>query len=280
MTHGKKSKTIYTDLKYNRYMTDDRNRKSGNTISKFCNNEASTSHGKKSKTIYTDLKYNRYMTDDRNWKSGNTISKFCIHDNCNKEAIYNFWGMKPKYCIDHKKDYYVNIYKNPVSKFCDYKNCNKTAIYNFQLMKPRYCFDHKSKWHVNIPKKHTLCCKHFISYSPKTKCPKCKIKKSPKCDECNITASYNFPKSRPLKCLKHRKKGMVNIKRKHILCEVHDISRSKKVECKKCKLDIDKYDNSSKYMKNKIYKQYKNDLMENINKNLKIMIPKQFYKIF
>ena len=36
MTHGKKSKTIYTDLKYNRYMTDDRNRKSGNTISKFC----------------------------------------------------------------------------------------------------------------------------------------------------------------------------------------------------------------------------------------------------
>ena len=25
MTHGKKSKTIYTDLKYSRYMTDDRN---------------------------------------------------------------------------------------------------------------------------------------------------------------------------------------------------------------------------------------------------------------
>ena len=97
MTHGKKSKTIYTDLKYNRYMTDDRNRKSGNTIFKFCiydncNNESSTSHGKKSKTIYTDLKYNRYMTDDRNRKSGNTISKICIHDNCNKKAEYYFWG--------------------------------------------------------------------------------------------------------------------------------------------------------------------------------------------
>ena len=274
MTHGKKSKTIYTDLKYNRYMTDDRNRKSGNTISKFCNNEASTSHEKKSKTIYTDMKYNRYMTDDRNRKSGNTISKFCIHDNCNKEAIYNFWGMEPKYCIDHKKDYYVNIYKNPVSKFCDYNNCEKTAIYNFWGMRPRYCFDHKDKLHVNIPKKHKLCYKHYISHSPKTKCPKCKIKKSPKCDECNITASYNFPKSRPLKCLKHRKKGMVNIKRKHILCEVHDISHSKKVECKKCKLDIDNYDNSSKYMKNKIYKQYKNDLMENINKKFKNHDPK------
>ena len=266
MTHGKKSKTIYTDLKYNRYMTDDRNRKSGDTISKFCNNESSTSHGKKSKTIYTDLKYNRYMTDDRNRKSGNTISKFCIHDNCNKEAIYNFWGMEPKYCIDHKKDYYVNIYKNPVSKICNHHNCNKTAIYNFWGMKPRYCFDHKDKLHVNIPKKHKLCYKHYISHSPKTICPKCKIKKSPKCDECNITASYNFPKLRPLKCLKHRKKGMVNIKRKHILCEVHDISHSKKVECKKCKLDIDNYDNSSKYMKNKIYNKFENDLTEKIKR--------------
>ena len=185
-------------------------------------------HEKKSKTIYTDLKYNGYMTDDRNRKSGNTISKFCIHDNCNKKAEYYFWGMKP-----------------------------------------RYCFDHKDKWHVNIPKKHILCCKHFISHSPKTICPKCKIKKSTKCDECNITASYNFLKLRPLKCLKHRKKGMVNIKRNHILCEVHDISHSEKSGCKKCKLDIDNYDNSSKYMKNKIYKKYKNDLIEKIKKKFK-----------
>ena len=121
-------------------------------------------HGKKSKTIYTDLKYNRYMTDDRNWKSGNPVSKkkskSCNHDNCNKTAIYNYWGMKPK-----------------------------------------FCFDHKDKYHVNIPKKHTLCTIHYISHSLKTKCPKCKIKKSTKFDECNITASYNFPKLRPLKCL-------------------------------------------------------------------------------
>ena len=221
---------------------------------------------KKSKTIYTDLKYNRYMTDDRNRKSGNTISKFCIHDNCNKEAIYNFWGMEPKYCIDHKKDYYVNIYKNPVSKICNHHNCNKTAIYNFWGMKPRYCFDHKDKLHVNIPKKHKLCYEHYISHSPKTICPKCKVKKSTKCDECNITASYNFPKSRPLKCLKHRKKGMVNIKRKHILCEDHDISHSENSGCKKCKLDIDNYDKSSKYMKNKIYNKFENDLTEKIKR--------------
>ena len=263
MTPGKKSKTIYSDLKYNRYMTDDRNRKSGNPVSK---NEASTSHGKKSKTIYTDLKYNRYMTDDRNRKSGNPVSKFCIQDNCNNEAIYNFWGMKPEYCINHKKDYHVNIYENPVSKKCNYENCDKTAIYNYLGLKPRYCFDHKDKRHVNIPKKHILCVKHYISHSRKTECPKCKVKKSTKCDECNITASYNFPKLRPLKCLKHRKKGMVNIKRNHILCKKHDISHGKKVECKKCKLDVDNYDTSSKRMQDKIFENFHNDLIEKIKK--------------
>ena len=226
-------------------------------------------HGKKSKTIYTDLKYNRYMTDDRNRKSGNPVSKFCTQDNCNNEALYNHWGMEPKYCINHKKDYHVNMYENPISKFCDYNNCKKTARYNFWGMRPRYCFDHKDKYHVNTQKKHILCYKHFISHSPKTICPKCKVKKSTKCDECNITASYNFPKSRPLKCLKHRKKGMVNIKRNHILCKIHDISHSKKAGCKKCKLDIDDYDTSSKHMQNKIYKQFEKELIEKIKKKFK-----------
>ena len=184
---------------------------------------------KKSKTIYTDLKYNRYMTDDKNRKSGNPVSKKILnHDNCNKTAIYNYWGMKPI-----------------------------------------FCFDHKDKYHVNIPKKHILCFTHYISFHPKTTCPKCRVKKSPKCDECNITASYNSPKLRPFKCLKHRKTGMINIKRKHLLCKKHDISHSKKLGCKVCKLDIDNYDSSSKCMKDKIYKQYKKELIEKIKKKFK-----------
>ena len=75
-------------------------------------------HGKKSKTIYTDLKYNRYMTDDRNQKSGDPVSKknskFCNHDNCNKTARYNYWGMRPKFCFDHKDKYHVNIPKKHI----------------------------------------------------------------------------------------------------------------------------------------------------------------------
>ena len=234
-------------------------------------------HGKKSKTIYTDLKYNRYMTDDRNRKSGNPVSKFCIQDNCNNEAIYNHWGMKPKYCIDHKDEYHVNILKNPVSKFCIQDNCNNEAIYNYWGMRPRFCFDHKDKYHVNTPKKHILCYKHFISHSPKTKCPKCKIKKSTKCNECNITASHNFPKSRPLKCLKHRETGMVNIKRDHVLCKKYDITYSKKPGCKICKLDIDNYDNSSKYMQDKIFENFHNNLIEKIKKKFKNHNHKEIY---
>ena len=160
----------------------------------------------------------------------------------------------------------VNIFENPFSKICNHDNCNKTAIYNYWGMKPRFCIDHKDEYHVNIPKKHILCFKHLISHSPKSKCPKCKIKKSPKCDECNITASYNFPKLIPLKCLKHRETGMVNIKKNHVLCEKHDISHSKKSGCKICKLDIDNYDTSSKYMQDKIFENFHNNLVEKIKK--------------
>ena len=85
----------------------------------FSNPSIYDSWKKKSKTIYTDLKYNRYMTDDRNRKSGNPVSKFCNHDNCNKIVMYNHWGMKPRFCFDHKGKHHVNIPKNPVSKFCN-----------------------------------------------------------------------------------------------------------------------------------------------------------------
>ena len=157
------------------------------------------------------MEYNRYMADDRNRKFGNPVSK-----------------------------------KN--SKFFNYDNCNKTAIYNYWGMKPKNCFDHKNEYMVNILKKHILYPYHYLSHSHKIKCPKCKIKKSTKCDKCDIIASYNFEKLRPLKCLKHRKVGMIDIKRNYVLCEKHDISHSKKSGCKICKLDISNYDDSSKYM--------------------------------
>ena len=134
------------------------------------------------------------------------------------------------------------------------------------FMKPKFCLDHKNEYMVNIRKKHRLCPYYYISYSQKATCPKCKIKRSTKCDECNITACYNFKKLRPVKCLKHRKKGMINIKINHTLCEKHDISHGKNTLCK---LDIDNYYNSSDYMKKKIYTKFKDDLIEKIKKKFK-----------
>ena len=161
------------------------------------------------------------------------------------------------------------LFPKKILNFENYDNCNKTAIYNYWGMKPKFCFDHKDKYYVNIPKKHILCTYHYLSHSYKTKCPKCKIKKSTKCNECDITASCNYEKLNPSKRLKHRKTRMVNIEKKHILCKKHDISHSKKSGCKKCKLDIDNYDTSSKYMQDKIYNQFKDELIEKIKKKFK-----------
>ena len=36
MTHEKNKNIIYSNMEYNRYMTGDRNQKSGGSISKFC----------------------------------------------------------------------------------------------------------------------------------------------------------------------------------------------------------------------------------------------------
>ena len=144
-------------------------------------------------------------------------------------------------------------------------------------MKSKFCFDHKNEYMVNIPKKHILCPYHYLSHSQNIKCPKCKIKKSTKCDRCDITASYNFEKLRPLKCSKHREVGMINIKRNHVLCEKHDISHTKNSGCKKCKLDIENYDNSTKYMQDKIYNQFKDKLIEKIKKTFKNHSYKEMY---
>ena len=59
---------------------------------------------------------------------------------------------------------------------------------------------------------------------------------------------------------------MVNFKKNHVLCKKHDISHSKKSGCKICKLDIDNYDTSSKYMQDKIVMNFHNNLIEKIKK--------------
>ena len=72
---------------------------------------------------------------------------------------------------------------------------------------------------------------------------------------------------------------MINIKRNHVLCEKYDISHSKKSGCKICKLDIDNYINATKYMQDKIYNQFKDDLIKKSKRNLKITVIWKFILI-
>ena len=46
-------------------------------------------------------------------------------------------------------------------------------------------------------------------------------------------SSYGIDKIE--RCLSHRLKDMTNIRRKHILCKIHDISHGKNSTCKLCK---------------------------------------------
>ena len=54
-----------------------------------------------------------------------------------------------------------------------------------------------------------------------------------KVEDCFKISSYGIDKIE--RCLNHRLKDMTNIRRKHILCKIHDISHGKNVKCKSCK---------------------------------------------
>ena len=61
---------------------------------------------------------------------------------------------------------------------------------------------------------------------------------------------------------------MTNIRRKHILCKIHDISHGKNTKYKLCRLNIDNYDYTTRYMKKKIYENFYNELTRNSNENI------------
>ena len=54
-----------------------------------------------------------------------------------------------------------------------------------------------------------------------------------KAEDCFKISSYGIDKIE--RCLKYRLKSMTNIRRKHILCKIHDISHGKNTKCTLCK---------------------------------------------
>ena len=80
----------------------------------------------------------------------------------------------------------------------------------------------------------------------------CKVK------DCFKISSYGI--NRIDRCLDHRLKSMTNIRMKHVLCKIHDISHGKNTKCRKCRLNIDNYDYTTRYMKKKICENFYNEL--------------------
>ena len=66
---------------------------------------------------------------------------------------------------------------------------------------------------------------------------------------CKTESSYNFENLKPKYCFKHKKEDMVNVKRRHQLCEKCKSSYKTKCTSPKCKHTIQKYKSASKYMK-------------------------------
>ena len=79
--------------------------------------------------------------------------------------------------------------------------------------------DHRLRFMTNIRKKHILCKTHDISHNKNTTCKLCKKpKKYFNENNCYITASFNFKiGDRPIKCMKHKEKDMINVKRKYVV---------------------------------------------------------------
>lgn len=100
---------------------------------------------------------------------------------CKKNPSFNYYGSKPRYCKDHKKDSMINVR----NKLCNYNLCCNRGYYYLIDKKILYCYIHKLDGMDNI---------HLQ-----------------KCLECNINASFGFKGGKRLYCFKHKKNNMISI---------------------------------------------------------------------
>ena len=74
---------------------------------------------------------------------------------------------------------------------------------------------------------------------------------------CKTESSYNYENLKPIYCVRHKLKKMVNVKRGHKLCIDCEKGYLNKCNTPKCKYTIKNYKNGTRYMKQKIIKYLK-----------------------
>jgi hypothetical protein len=169
------------------------------------------------------------------------MPQYCIEDDCKSQAIYNYKGLKPKYCFNHIKENMINV-KN---KKCI--DCNEIIpSYNKPGLKPLYCFNCKKNDMVDVRSKKCINCHktqpNYNNFGLKPLyCVKCKDDDmidvgSKKCIVCNETqASYNNSGLKPLYCFTHKKKDMVDVRSKFcILCNKTQAYINNNTYCAPC----------------------------------------------
>lgn len=114
--------------------------------------------------------------------------------NCSKQPSFNYPDKSCGIvCSQHRKEGMINVKKRK----CSYHTCLKSALYKNPLdKKESWCSEHKKDNSIRV------------SHSKK-----CEI------ENCSTIPSFNYPnKTTPIRCLKHKEEGMVNIKLNNMKC--------------------------------------------------------------
>ena len=157
--------------------------------------------------------------------------KLCGTIGCVRRPLFNFKGLRPRLCRQHKEENMINIKEkfcqhdgeggceNAATHFhrgdkkskklcidhkedgmtiivvsgllCVHEGCKKSASFNLRGMTSRYCMTHKTPEMINIYREKKLC------YD----------------EGCSLSASFNFPGKKVARfCSLHKVKGMINLK--------------------------------------------------------------------
>mmetsp|Transcript_35803 Transcript_35803/g.45562 ORF Transcript_35803/g.45562 Transcript_35803/m.45562 type:complete len:422 (+) Transcript_35803:2-1267(+) len=110
----------------------------------------------------------------------------CRYKGCYGRRWFNYPNHPPMFCLEHKTDKMVKIFRNP----CSHPNCYKQPRYNKEgEIAPKLCGEHKLPGMVNL--------------KGKKKCEK---------DGCYISPHFNLPgKKMGRYCNKHKEVGMINV---------------------------------------------------------------------
>jgi hypothetical protein len=120
----------------------------------------------------------------------NSKEKCCEFEGCENPATHSHRGKKGrKMCIHHKEEGMTTI--SVCGLICVKEGCMKSASFNYKGQTARYCFTHKEKDMINVYREKKLCVH----------------------EGCDYTASFNFPGKKVARyCSVHKDKDMINLK--------------------------------------------------------------------